>query len=136
MFIVQEVPDGGAVTASMYTPNGRVTNFDYGTQVSNAVTRSNNFKYFGTLGPSWFNNLADNDALNFIDNHDSQRSGGPLTYKDGTQYQMAVTFMLAYPYGYNRVMSSFYFSSSDQGPPSTGAPNFQVLGIVYFACVF
>jgi alpha-amylase len=30
---------------------------------------------------------------------------------------MAVAFLLAYPYGYPRIMSSFDFSTSDQGPP-------------------
>ena len=31
--------------------------------------------------------------------------------------QMAVAFMLAWPYGYPRVMSSFFFANFDQGPP-------------------
>jgi len=30
---------------------------------------------------------------------------------------MAVAFMLAYPYGYPRLTSSFSFSYKDQGPP-------------------
>ena len=37
--------------------------------------------------------------------------------------QMAVSFMLAYPYGNPRVMSSFDFSDSDQGPPQDGSGN-------------
>jgi alpha-amylase len=37
--------------------------------------------------------------------------------------QMAVAFMLAYPYGYPRIMSSFDFSNSDQGPPQDGDGN-------------
>ena len=32
--------------------------------------------------------------------------------------QMAVAFMLAYPYGYPRIMSSFVFKNRDQGPPN------------------
>jgi alpha-amylase len=36
---------------------------------------------------------------------------------------MAVAFMLAYPYGYPRVMSSFSFNNSDQGPPQDGSEN-------------
>ena len=80
------------------------------------------------MQPSHIAGLADNDALVFIDNHDTQRKGLPITYKNGKLYQMAVTFMLAWNYGYPRVMSSFYFPSDfpDQGPPSTGAPNFNV----------
>lgn len=70
---------------------------------------------------------ADNDVLNFIDNHDNQRGSGGggsvLTYKNGDQYIMGVTFMLAYPYGYPRVMSSFYFTNNDAGPPGS-SPSF------------
>jgi hypothetical protein len=36
---------------------------------------------------------------------------------------MAVAFLLAYPYGYPRVMSSFDFSDSDQGPPQDANGN-------------
>jgi alpha-amylase len=31
--------------------------------------------------------------------------------------QMAVAFILAYPYGYFRVMSSFFFEDPKRGPP-------------------
>jgi alpha-amylase len=31
---------------------------------------------------------------------------------------MAVAFMLAFEYGYPRVMSSYFFSDKDQGPPN------------------
>jgi len=37
--------------------------------------------------------------------------------------QMAVAFMLAYPYGYPRVMSSFYFDDPNQGPPQDNNEN-------------
>jgi alpha-amylase len=30
---------------------------------------------------------------------------------------MAVAFMLAFPYGYPRIMSSYFFNDTDQGPP-------------------
>ena len=36
---------------------------------------------------------------------------------------MAVAFMLAWPYGYPRVMSSFFFDDTDQGPPQDGNGN-------------
>ena len=31
---------------------------------------------------------------------------------------MAVAFMLAYPYGYPHLCSSFFFDDPDQGPPN------------------
>ena len=33
-------------------------------------------------------------ALVFVDNHDNQRSGGALTYKDGYFYKLAAAFMV------------------------------------------
>jgi len=38
--------------------------------------------------------------------------------------QMAVAFMLAYPYGYPILMSSFFFDDPNQGPPNDGNYNF------------
>ena len=35
--------------------------------------------------------------------------------------QVASAFMLAHPYGFPRVMSSFSFQNSDQGPPHHGS---------------
>ena len=53
----------------------------------------------------------------FVDNHDNQRSGGVLTYKEDYNYKLGVGFLLAHPYGFKRVMSSYYFDNNDQGPP-------------------
>jgi len=39
--------------------------------------------------------------------------------------QMAVAFMLAYPYGYPRIMSSFFFEDPNQGPPHDRCYNIQ-----------
>jgi alpha-amylase len=56
--------------------------------------------------------------------HDTQRNGrAQLTYKNGDMYTFANVFMLAWPYGNTRVMSSYYFSNTDQGPPSVGINN-------------
>lgn len=64
----------------------------------------------------------------FVDNHDNQRghgSGGSnvLTYKESKQYKMATAFKLAQPFGIKRMMSSFAFTQSDQGPPQDGNGN-------------
>jgi alpha-amylase len=63
-------------------------------------------------------------AVVFLENHDTQRSGG-ISYRDGTIYRLANVWMLAQPYGYPSVMSSFAFdrttqSGLDAGPPVTG----------------
>ena len=45
--------------------------------------------------------------------------GNVLTYKDDYKYKLAQGFMLAQPYGFKRVMSSYDFSDTDQGPPGS-----------------
>lgn len=61
------------------------------------------------------------DLIVNIDSHDLQRQAplSSLTYTDGKLYELANIFMLAYPYGQPLLMSSYSFSSFDQGPPST-----------------
>lgn len=77
-----------------------------------------------------------------MDNHDNQRghgsgiyqifqllsnfsilnfSGGDqiLNYKDDYKYKLASGFMMAQPYGFKRIMSSYDFYDTDQGPPGS-----------------
>lgn len=63
-------------------------------------------------------------AVVFLENHDTQRSGG-ISYRDGAIYRLANIWMLAQPYGYPSVMSSYVFDRTtqagrDAGPPATG----------------
>lgn len=67
--------------------------------------------------------LPSDSSLVFVDNHDNQRGHGAggssiLTHKEPKKYKMAEAFLLGHPFGVPRVMSSYYFSNSDQGPPS------------------
>lgn len=57
------------------------------------------------------------NTLTFVDNHDTQRHGGVLTYKEEYLYKLAQAFHLAHEYGFKRVMSSYYFDDPDAGPP-------------------
>ena len=62
-------------------------------------------------------------AVVFLENHDSQRDPGGLGYRDGDAYRLANVWMLAQPYGYPKVMSSYAFDlgvagGRDSGPPS------------------
>ncbi len=59
-------------------------------------------------------------ALVFLQNHDTQHSCG-LDYRDGDVFRLANIWMLAEPYGYPLVLSSFAFScpgGNSMGPPS------------------
>ncbi|PSN30052.1 Alpha-amylase A [Blattella germanica] len=128
-FIYQEVIDWGndAIRKFEYTDLGRVTEFRHGVQMGYAFSGQYPASALHTFDPYW-ELLDSGDAFVFIDNHDNQRghgggSDGILTYKQPKQYRMAVAFILAHPYGYPRVMSSFDFENSDQGPPQDADKN-------------
>ena len=66
-------------------------------------------------------------AVVFLENHDTQRNGG-ISYRDGMAYRLANVWMLAEPYGYPSIMSSYAFDRSSQpgremGPPSDASGN-------------
>ncbi|MDJ0726681.1 MAG: alpha-amylase family protein [Prochloraceae cyanobacterium] len=110
-----------------------ITEFKYGKKVGKKFLnafyndnsgRSENISELKTLGPSW--DLMDSTkAVIFTDNHDEQRKENPpyVTYKNGTLYDLINVFMLGWPYGYPKVMSSYEFGRFDQGPPSDGLGN-------------
>jgi alpha-amylase len=66
--------------------------------------------------------LPSDRGVTFIDNHDTQRADANF-YQDGPAHELATVFMLAWPYGYPSVMSSYGFArpaGRDVGPPSDG----------------
>lgn len=125
LYVFQEVIDlgGEAVSATEYTGLSDVTEFRYSASLGD-VFKNQKLAYLNGFGESW-GFLAGADAVVFTDNHDNQRGHGAggsnvLTYKDGSLYNLANVYMLAWPYGYPKVMSSYGFSNSDQGPPAQG----------------
>jgi alpha-amylase len=123
MLVYQEVIDWGnsPIRNDEYIDSGRLALFTYGTEISQAVRGGGGrgLSAFNLPGTNWGRPwLDDVQSLVFVDNHDTQRNGANiLTYKNGADYKMAVGFMLALPYGAARVMSSYYFENSNQGPP-------------------
>jgi len=82
-----------------------------------------------TFSQSNWGLMPSDKALTFMQNHDTQRSGG-LRWSDGVVARLANLFMLAEPYGYPMVMSGYSFDPTsqvarDMGPP---APNNTVAG--------
>ena len=109
------------MSAGEYTGTSDVTEFRYSSSIGN-VFKNQKLAYLNSFGESW-GFLAGGNAVVFTDNHDNQRGHGAggsnvVTYKDGSLYNLANVFMLAWPYGYPKVMSSYGFSNGDQGPPA------------------
>lgn len=118
-YIFHEVIEGGPgeISPLEYIGSGDVTEFRYGDKVGNAF-RDANLSGLNDFGGML---LASGDAVNFIDNHDTQRNGrARLTYKDGQVHALAQAFSLAYPYGTPQLMSSYTFTDPEAGPPSSG----------------
>lgn len=118
-FVFGEVIEGAgeAVTPQMYEPYCEVTEFDWAYEVGPNVKATGKMQYLNTVGVSW-GFIPSNTAVIFTDNHDTQRGDAPLTYKDGALYNVFNVYMLASTYGFPKVMSSYYFTDHDQGPPS------------------
>ena len=122
-YIFQEVIDtrGQSVPVDDYLDNGAVTEFLYSLRIGEAFARGElpalqKLTQAGGLLPS-------DKAVVFVDNHDNQRGHGmaaSTTHRDGASYQLATTFMLAWPYGYPRLMSSYEWGGVDdnRGPPA------------------
>lgn len=121
-FIGTEVigASGEAVQPYMYYDIGQVSEFYYADYLNDNVIPEYKMVYLQTFGEAW-GLMPEKYADVFMDNHDTQRNGrARLTYKNGDLYTFANIFMLSWPYGNARVMSSYYFSNTDQGPPSVG----------------
>ncbi|MDO8344327.1 MAG: carbohydrate-binding module family 20 domain-containing protein [Cellvibrio sp.] len=126
-YIFQEVI--GAVnepiTPAQYTYISDVTEFNFSSTLGHYFKGRAPLKDLRNIGV-WSGWLASSDAVTFVANHDNQRqnTSNIVTHKDGMNVNnIAHVFMLAYPYGYPQVMSSYDWNDHDQGPPTSAASN-------------
>ncbi len=123
-YIALEVPPGGPGKLSPWAFRSvdDLLGFDFATQIRDAfksyvtppggnITELQVFGRAAGLLPS-------NATLVFVQNHDTERNGSTLSYKDGALNILATQFMLAYGYGRPQVYSSFTFTGNDDSPPS------------------
>jgi alpha-amylase len=118
-YVYQEVMYGAgeAVQPSMYESTGDLLEFRYGTDIKAKFTGNMADLVTYGFGQGWGMEPS-NRAVSFVDNHDTDRNGSTLSYKDGQNYNLANVFMLAWNYGTPQVYSSFGFSNNDQSPPA------------------
>jgi alpha-amylase len=119
----QEVIYGAneAVQPSEYTGNGDVQEFRYAYDLKRVFT-SEKLAYLNNFGEGW-GYLSSSVAGVFVDNHDTERNGSTLNYKNGADYTLANVFMLAWPYGAPDINSGYEWSDADAGPPNNGQVN-------------
>ncbi|GAA2049668.1 alpha-amylase family protein [Nocardiopsis rhodophaea] len=121
-YVYQEVKEGGgpdAIKPWGYTPLGDVTDFRFHATVGTAVRDGRLNGLLDAVDHDMA--VAADEAVVFIDNHDTQRDDVSISYQGmGARHDLAQTFMLAQPYGTPKVMSSYHYTHRAQGPPSTG----------------
>ena len=69
--------------------------------------------------------IPSNKAVVFLQNHDTQHQCG-ISYRDGAVFRLANVWMLAQPYGYPSILSSYAFTcpaGNAMGPPSDAGGN-------------
>ncbi|QGV80956.1 carbohydrate-binding module family 20 domain-containing protein [Streptomyces ficellus] len=109
---------GEAVSPSEYLGNGDVQEFRYARDLKR-VFLGENLAHLKNFGEAWGHMESGRSGV-FVDNHDTERGGDTLTYKNGSAYTLASVFMLAWPYGSPDVHSGYEWSDKDAGPPSGG----------------
>ena len=147
LFFHEVIDMGGEpIGVQEYFGVGKVTEFRYGIKLAECI-RGGDFNCLGGIYDQvsydchfsvlnltlqgW--GMADGmHAVVFVDNHDNQRGhgggGGVMTASgpdhNDWQYKIGAAFLLAHDYGFKRLMSSYYFDNTDQGPPGSQPNSF------------
>ncbi|QES50427.1 glycosidase [Streptomyces venezuelae] len=112
---------GEAVDPAEYLGSGDVQEFRYARDLKR-VFQNENLAYLKNFGEGWGHMPSGKSGV-FVDNHDTERGGDTLNYKNGSAYTLASVFMLAWPYGSPDVHSGYEWSDKDAGPPNGGQVN-------------
>ncbi|WP_433174717.1 carbohydrate-binding module family 20 domain-containing protein [Actinoallomurus sp. CA-150999] len=116
-YIYQEVMpgSGGGLAPSAFEGTGDLLEFIYGQKLKEQFNGS--IANLQSFGQSWGMEPSDKSVV-FAANHDTERNGSTLSYKDGTKYRLATIFSLAWNFGTPQVYSGFDFSGTDDSPPA------------------
>ncbi|KZV75307.1 glycoside hydrolase family 13 protein [Peniophora sp. CONT] len=119
-YLTQEVIYGAGepITPDQYVGIGNVQEFRYTTELQNAFGGSGISALQDLSSFGWISGL---DANVFVANHDTERNGNSLNHNSpNNAYVLATIFSLAYPYGTPSVLSSYTYSTTDDGAPNGG----------------
>ncbi|KWV29406.1 carbohydrate-binding module family 20 domain-containing protein [Micromonospora rifamycinica] len=119
-YVAQEIFDGAsndALKARAFTGNGDVLDFGYAKGLKSAFQGS--IANLANVG-SWNLDAPSANVFAMVTNHDLERDGVVLSYRDGSDYVLANYFALAYPHGKPSVYDSFTWSNRNQSPPADG----------------
>jgi alpha-amylase len=78
------------------------------------------------FSPAAWGLMPSDKAVVFLQNHDTQHNLGTISYRDVDRFRLANVWMLAQPYGYPSILSSYAFirpQENSMGPPSDANGN-------------
>ncbi|MFE8943565.1 carbohydrate-binding module family 20 domain-containing protein [Streptomyces sp. NPDC007856] len=114
-YVFQEVYPGTTPQPSDYYASGDVLDFTYASKLKSAF--QGNASDLASIGSSGI--LPAANSVSFVTNHDTERNGLHLSYKDGDTYKLANLFELAYKWSTPTVYASWEWTQSDQAPPNS-----------------
>ncbi|KAK0479068.1 glycoside hydrolase family 13 protein [Armillaria luteobubalina] len=119
-YITQEViwGAGEAVQPSEYVGIGDVQEFRYTTALQNAFGGGSISGLENLDSQGW---ISGSQANVFVANHDTERNGNSLNVNSANNaYVIATIFSLAHSYGTPTILSSYQYSTTDDGAPNNG----------------
>ncbi|BCJ39810.1 alpha-amylase [Actinoplanes ianthinogenes] len=118
-YIAQEISgSSGALAPAAFADLGSVLGLSQSAQLKSAFLGTiATLKNFGTRS----GDVASTKMLSFVANHDTERNGNSLSYKNGATTTLATQFLLGYGYGRPQVYSSFTWAAADDSPPAAGS---------------
>ncbi len=120
---MQEAVHGAGETVSPreYLATGDVQEFRYTTDLKRVLSNEK-LSYLKNFGEGW-GYMPSGQSGAMVANHDTERNGSSLSYRDGANYTLAHVFMLAHPYGTPSVHSGYEFSNRDAAAPTGNKVN-------------
>lgn len=116
-FVFHEVFPGEPPAPGEYYGSGRVLDFFYADAMRDAFR--GDIATLRTFGTGW-GILPAANSVSFVTNHDTERNGRHLTYKDGSTAVLANVFQLAWKHTTPTVYAGFTFSDPEGAPPNSG----------------
>ncbi|MFH8768324.1 carbohydrate-binding module family 20 domain-containing protein [Streptomyces sp. NPDC017958] len=113
-YVFQEIYPGSTPQPSDYYASGDFLDFTYASRLKSAF--QGNVSDLESLSSSGI--LPAADSVSFVTNHDTERNGLHLSYKDGDTYKLANLFQLAYKWSTPTVYAGWEWTQSDQAPPN------------------
>lgn len=113
-YVFQEVYPGSTPQPADYYASGDVLDFTYASKLKSAF--QGNVSDLASIESSGI--LPAAGSVSFVTNHDTERNGLHLSYKDGDTYKLANLFQLAYKWSTSTVYASWEWTQSDQAPPN------------------